>query len=239
MKTTLTETATPAILLQPNKKTQKAKHTQPVYTKGEEIFNAISHAVGAAFGIFALVTLCMKAMVSPTAYELTAVIIYALSITALYSMSALYHALPQGKAKRVFRVFDHCSIYLIIAGTYTPYCLIAFHGLPIGIALFIAEWAIAAVGITFNAINMHWKAVKILSMISYVIMGWGIILTLPTLLASISLPSFIFLLSGGIVYTVGIVFYVLGKKLKYFHSVWHIFDLIGTILQFVSVLMLL
>ncbi len=212
---------------------------QPKYTRGEEIFNFVSHIVGSAFGLFALVFGCIAVSSEPTTYKYAAMIIYALSITTLYTMSALYHALPAGKAKRVFRVFDHCTIFLLIAGTYTPFCLIAFHGTVLGIVLFAAEWAIAVLGITFNAINMYWKAVKIMSMAGYFIMGWGIILTLPTLLGVLPLNAFILLLAGGAAYTSGIIFFALGKKVKYFHSVWHIFDLIGTVLQFASILYLL
>ncbi len=212
---------------------------QPLYTKGEEIFNYVSHIVGGAFGLFALAFGIVALLPQPTGYKLTAMIIYALSITVLYTMSALYHALPTGRAKRVFRVFDHCTIFLLIAGTYTPYCLIAFNGETVGTALFILQWTIAAVGITFNAINMEWKAVKILSMLSYIIMGWCIIFTLPLLLKSISTLSFIFLLTGGVAYTVGIVFYALGKKKKYFHSIWHLFDIVGTVLQFISIILIL
>ncbi len=213
--------------------------SQPVYTKGEEIFNYVSHITGGAFGLFALIFGCLKVSADPTGYKYAAIIIYALSITILYTMSALYHGLPVGKAKRVFRIFDHCTIFLLIAGTYTPYCLIAFHGTALGNIVFAVEWLVAIIGITFNAINMYWKAVKILSMAGYFIMGWGIILALPALLEVLSLTSFVFLLVGGAAYTLGIIFFAFGKRVRYFHSVWHIFDLLGTVLQFVSIYFLL
>ncbi len=220
-------------------KLRKKIISQPVYTKGEEIFNYVSHIVGGAFGLFALIFGCIKISAEPAGYKYAAIIIYALSITVLYTMSALYHGLPAGKAKRVFRVFDHCTIFILIAGTYTPYCLIAFHGTVFGNAVFAVEWLIAIIGITFNAINMDWKAVKITSMAGYFIMGWGIILALPSLLKVLSIPSFVFLLLGGAAYTLGIIFFAFGKRVRYFHSVWHIFDLLGTVLQFVSIYFLL
>lgn len=214
------------------------KHAQPIYTTGEEIFNSVTHIVGAVFGIIALIIGCVIISKNPAGYKYTAIIIYSVSMIILYTMSALYHAIPQGKAKRVLRIFDHCTIFLLIAGTYTPYCLIAFNGLPIGLTLFYIEWGLALVGITFNAINMNWKAVKVLSLISYIIMGWCIVFTFKTLSGLISLPSLIYLIVGGLFYTGGIIFYKL-KSVKYFHSIWHLFVLAGTVFQFFSIMLIL
>jgi hemolysin III len=211
----------------------------PVYTKGEELFNAISHIVGGGLGILFAAIAFIVAAQTPTAEKIVAVSIYSLSIVTLYTMSSLYHFLPMGKAKRIFRIFDHCTIYLLIAGCYTPFCMILFWNEPIGKIIFFTEWGIALLGITFNAINMNWKAVKVLSMISYVIMGWMIVLVFPSLLQRVAFACVAFLLAGGISYTVGILFYALGKKKKYMHCVWHMFVLAGSILQFISILMLL
>lgn len=215
------------------------KYAQPSYSHAAELFNAISHVVGAGLGLIFGVIGILIALKNPSPNKFAAIGIYSASIVILYTMSALYHFLPQGRAKRVFRVFDHCTIFLLIAGCYTPFCLIPFWSQPIGKIIFFAEWGLAALGITFNGINMHWKAVKILSQISYVIMGWMIVFVMRDLVAEVSLACFVWLLVGGIFYTVGIVFYALGKKKDCMHCIWHVFVLAGTIFQFVSILYLL
>lgn len=152
-----------------------------------------------------------------------------------YTMSAIYHFLRPNKAKKVFRIFDHCSIYLLIAGTYTPLCLITLTNAPAwGYTLFAIVWALSILGIVLNAVNMYkWK---VLSMILYIALGWCIILAIYPLLQNIQLAGFWWLLAGGLCYTVGAVFYGFGKKVKYIHSIWHLFVLFGSILQFVSIL---
>lgn len=215
------------------------RRAQPLYGRGEEIFNAVSHIVGGGLGVLFCIIALAIASLRPTANKFVAVAVYSFSLVTLYTMSALYHFLPQGRAKRVFRIFDHCTIFLLIAGCYTPFCLIPLWGTPIGTVILAVEWGLALLGITFNAINMHWKAVKILSQISYVVMGWMIIPAVPTLLHVVPLSCFLWLLAGGIAYTVGILFFALGRKKKYMHSVWHLFVLAGTVFQFVSILYLL
>ena len=211
----------------------------PVYTKGEELFNAISHIVGGGFGIIFAVVAMVVASFNPTPMKYAAVTIYSLSMITLYTMSALYHFLRQGTVKRVFRIFDHCTIFLLIAGCYTPFCMISLWDLPLGKIIFGIEWGLAILGITFNAINMHWKAVKILSQVSYVVMGWLVLIAIPQLIERLPLAALIWLLAGGISYTVGIIFFACGKKFRYMHSVWHIFVLLGSVLQFVSILYIL
>ncbi len=207
------------------------------YTKGEEIFNAVSHIVGGAVGVLALILGVVYAMPNPT--HIVAMVVFALSILTLYTMSALYHFLPNGRAKGVFRIFDHCTIYLLIAGTYTPYCLIALGGSSLGLIILTVEWACAVGGIVMNAIAMNNRAVKAISMCFYIAMGWAIVVGIKPLIASISVASLWLLFAGGLVYTVGIIFYAFGKRVRYFHSVWHLFDLFGTVLQFASILLLL
>ncbi len=219
------------------KRQKKKKGFCSFYTKGEEIFNAVSHIVGGAFGLVALIAGLVFAY--PNGLHMAAVSIFALSVILLYTMSALYHFLPDGRAKGVFRIFDHCTIFLLIAGTYTPFCLIALNASPLAIGILSAEWALAAAGITMNAIAMKNKIIKILSMGAYVGMGWAIAVSFRPLVAAISTASFWLLLAGGIAYTAGIVFFALGKKVRYFHSVWHLFDLAGTVLQACSILLLL
>ncbi|MGN0822230.1 MAG: hemolysin III family protein [Candidatus Gallimonas sp.] len=207
------------------------------YTKGEEIFNAVSHIAGGALGVAALALGLIFAY--PDGVKMAALSVFAACVVVLYTMSALYHFLPNGRAKGVFRVFDHCTIFLLIAGTYTPYCLIALGGTAVGAGVLIAEWVLAAIGIAGNAIAMNNRIVKITSMGAYVGMGWAVVVGFRPLLETISPACFWLLLSGGIAYTAGIAFYAFGKKVKYFHSVWHLFDLAGTVLHFISILLML
>jgi hemolysin III len=210
----------------------------PKYTKGEEIFNAVSHIVGGGFGVVALVLGIIFAAIYSDAYGVVSMIVYGVSLILLYTMSAIYHFLHPNKAKRVFRVFDHCTIFLLIAGTYTPFCLVTLRNEGyIGWLMFGLVWFFAILGIVGNAINMHHPVIKTLSMICYIAMGWCIILAIRPLLNNISMTGFILLLSGGISYTIGAIFYGFGKKAKYIHSVWHLFVLFGSILQFFSVLL--
>ncbi len=209
----------------------------PSYTKGEEIFNAVSHIVGGSFGIIALILgLVFTIREGHDGWSILSVIIYGVSIILLYTMSSIYHFLRRNKAKRVFRIFDHCTIYLLIAGTYTPICVILLRHEWWGILLLILVWVAAIVGITFNAINMHKTSIKVLSMILYIVMGWCVIFLIVPLLKIWYGPGFWFLLGGGISYTVGVIFYAFGKKAKYIHSIWHLFVFLGTVLQFIAIL---
>lgn len=220
-------------------KAGKKLNVMPQYTRGQDLFNAISHIVGgvlgAAFGIAAFII----ASFNPTPNKYAAVAVYMVSIITLYTMSALYHFFPAGRAKKVFRIFDHCTIFLLIAGCYTPFCLIPLWHLHVGKAVFFIEWGIAVLGITFNAINMNWKAVKILSQAGYVIMGWLAVFIIPQLLNLVPPACVWWLLAGGVAYTVGIIFFAIGKRKNYMHCVWHIFVIAGSALQFVSLLYLL
>lgn len=219
-----------------NKAAKKRGFTS-FYTKGEEIFNAVSHIVGGALGlIFWAVTM---AYAYPDSSAMIAVSVFGASIIILYTMSALYHFLPDGRAKGVFRVFDHCTIFLLIAGTYTPYCMIALGGTAIGFLVLLIEWVCAVAGITMNAIAMNNKVIKSISMALYFVMGWLALVFFPPLSEAVSLPCILLLLFGGVAYTGGIVFFAFGKRVRYFHSIWHLFDLAGTVLQFASILVML
>lgn len=211
------------------------KVDKPLYTFGEEIFNAVSHIVGGALGIAILIVL---AVMAPTAKYIWACSVFALSVIILYTMSAIYHFLPQGTSKKVFRIFDHCTIFLLIAGTYTAYCVVALDGTVIGKVILIAEWVLAVLGITGNAIAMNNKVIKGLSMAAYCVMGWLIMIAVKQLVSAAGVAVFCALLAGGLAYTLGIVFFALGKKVKYFHAIWHLFDLAGTALQFVGLIIL-
>lgn len=215
----------------------KGKVFAPLYSHEEEMFNAISHFIGGGLGVLGLIFSLILAYPNP-AY-MAAMAIFSMSMIVLYTMSAVYHVLPAGRAKGIFRIFDHCTIYLLIAGTYTPVCMIALGGTALGTGILIAEWAFAVVGITLNAVAMNKKFVKVLSMILYMGMGWAVAISFRPLLAAISNTSFYLILAGGLCYTVGVIFYALGKKHKNCHAVWHIFDLLGTAFQFFGVLLFL
>lgn len=208
-----------------------------LYCKGEEIFNAVSHIVGGVIGL--IISLWGMAAAYPSATNTCAMAVFGISVTLLYTISALYHFLHNGTAKRVFRILDHCTIFLLIAGTYTPFCLIALRGTSIGVGILATEWVLAALGITGNAIAMNNKIIKSLSMTLYCVMGWLIIIAMRPLAQIMPVSSMWLLVAGGLAYTVGIAFYAVGKKVKYFHSVWHLFDIAGTVLQFASIMLLL
>lgn len=210
----------------------------PYYTKGEEIFNAVTHIVGGAFGIIAFViSLVFAIQHQVDALGILSVIVYGTSMIILYTMSAIYHFLRRNKAKKVFRIFDHCTIYYLIVGTYSPICVILLREKWWGIVMLCLVWICAIIGIVFNAINMHKKSIKILSMILYLIMGWCVIFLIIPILKILPFNGFLLLLSGGLAYTGGIIFFAFGKKVRYFHSIWHLFVLLGTILQFLAIIL--
>lgn len=210
----------------------------PNYTKGEELFNAISHIVGGGFGVLALIAGLIVACLFSNTYGIVSMAIYGFSMILLYTSSAIYHFLRKNKAKKLFRIFDHCTIYLLIAGTYTPFCLVTLREAGAwGWSLFAIVWTFAILGIIFNAINMHKPIIKTLSMICYLAMGWCVVIAIVPLLKNLPTPGFIWLLIGGIMYTIGVIFYAFGSKKKYIHSVWHLFCLAGTIFQFISILL--
>lgn len=211
----------------------------PPYTRGEEIFNAVTHIVGGALGIVALVVgVIYAAIYQKTSAAVISMVFFGLSIMLLYTMSSIYHFLYPNRVKKIFRIFDHCTIYLLIAGTYTPVCfvILADHS-PWNYVLFAGIQFLALIGVVFNAIMLDKKPVKVLSQILYLVMGWTIAFFLPWISEAISLPGTIMIFAGGLAYTVGVIFYALGKKVRYFHAIWHLFDLAGTILQFLGILL--
>ncbi|WP_283170693.1 PAQR family membrane homeostasis protein TrhA, partial [Curtanaerobium respiraculi] len=213
--------------------------TLPSYSLGQERFNTISHAVGVALGVFALGWMIAAAQPDPAPNVIAGIAVYGAALIVLYAISALYHGLPEGNAKRVFRVLDHCSIYLLIAGCYTPVLLIAFWGYPFAVPLLAAEWGIAAAGILANAVNMAAKPVKIGSIVSYLAMGWAIAFIPWHDLITVGAAWLPWVAAGGLAYTVGIVFYIGGKKRSIMHGIWHMFVLAGSVLQMVGFLQML
>lgn len=218
-------------------RTKLADRVLPTYTKGEEILNAVSHMLGAILGIVALVLCIIQATKHNNLYGVVSAIIYGLSMILLYTMSSIYHALsPNVTGKKVLQILDHCSIFLLIAGTYTPFalCTLREYNTSTGWTIFAVIWLMAIIGIIFNAIDL--KKYKKFSMFCYLLMGWCIIFKaylLPELLTKV---GFWLVLSGGVVYTIGAIFYGIGKKKKYMHTVFHFFILAGSLLQFFCVL---
>ncbi len=209
------------------KRTSLKNRKLPDYTRGEEIFNMVSHIVGGAFGIVALVLCLITSILKGNPWSIVSSVVYGVSMVLLYTMSSVYHGLLPEMAKKVMQVLDHCTIYLLIAGTYTPIALCAIRpGYPAwGWALFGVVWAIAIVAIVFTAIDL--KKYAVLSMICYIGMGWCVVLAADPVLKTIPVPGLIWLLAGGIAYTVGAILYGLGRKHRYMHSVFHLFVLAG------------
>ena len=208
----------------------------PDYTKGEEIFNAISHSFGAVFGIVALLTCLFASISKQDVWGITSAIIYGSSLILLYTMSSIYHSLPKGMAKKVLQVIDHCTIYLLIAGTYTPVMLCAVRAVSPGWAWTILGlvWGCAIVAAIFTAIDL--KRYAKFSMICYIGMGWCVVLAIKPTLAAIPLNGILWILFGGIFYTIGAILYGLGKKHRYMHSVFHLFVVTGSVLQYIAIL---
>jgi len=210
----------------------KEKIIIPKYSLGEELFSAISHGVGGLLSIAALVLCVVFSAIHHNVYAVVASIIYGSTSIILYTMSTLYHSLKVNNAKRVFRIIDHCSIFLLIAGTYTPYTLVV---LPkaLGWTIFGIEWGCAIIGIILNSIDL--KKYKIISMILYITMGWMILFSFKTLKLSMNISGIYLMLAAGALYTIGAIFYGIGKKKKYMHSIFHMFVLAASILFFFSI----
>ncbi len=201
----------------------------PNYSLGEELFSSISHGIGALLGLVGMILLLIK---SDTTMDYFSAVFFGLSLMTLYTVSCVYHGLKKNDGKRVMRVLDHCMIYFLILGTYAPFCLISMAETN-GIFTFALNCFFAMVGVTFTAIDV--KKFAKLSMACYLGMGWLVILSGMSLYNSIGHTGFWFILGGGIAYTIGAVVYGIGSKLKYFHSIWHLFVLAGSILQYIAI----
>lgn len=204
----------------------------PDYTLGEEIFNTVSHIVGAVFGLFALIVCVIISAMHHNPWAIVGSAIYGASLVLLYTVSSVYHGLRHPMAKKVMQVIDHCTIYLLICGTYTVILLCSIRPVSPGWAwtLFGIVWGLAAMAAVFTAIDL--KRFSTLSMICYIGMGWCIVLAADTAIKAIPLPGLLWLLAGGISYTVGAILYNVGKKHRYMHSVFHLFVVLGSVLQF-------
>lgn len=210
----------------------------PTYSHKQEMFNSISHFLGLPLAVTVLVTAFIKFFNgSISSLVLSGLIIFSVSMFLVYAISSVYHGMKRDSfAKKIFRVIDHCTIYLLIAGTYTPVCFSMFSNTSLGIIMFIIEWMGALIGIGLTIFLFNNKIARFISFILYIVMGWlcafvGGWLYLP-------LNAFLLILIGGIVYSIGSILYACGHAKKWFHCLFHVFVLTATIIQTIGVLSL-
>ncbi len=217
------------------KRTRLRERILPMYSGGEERFHMISHIVGGGFGVIALVLCVVKAALVGDGFAVVGGAIYGASLIALYTMSSIYHGLTHPTAKRVFQVLDHCTIYFLIGGTYTPilFCSIRPVDAVWAWVLFGLVWGLAVLATVFTAIDL--KKYAVFSMCCYIGMGWCVLLAARTVIRAIPTGGLVLLLGGGIAYTVGAVLYGLGKKQKYMHALFHLFVLLAGVLHFLCI----
>ena len=218
------------------KRTKLSDRKLPDYTRGEEIMNMVTHIVGGAMGI-AVLTLCViRAALNGNVYGIVTSAIYGATMVTMYTISSVYHGLKPNLGKKVMQVIDHCTIYFLIAGTYTVVILSALRPAypTLGWGIFAFEWAMVLLATTLTAIDL--KKYSVFSMICYIGMGWAIIPFWQQVWEVMGGEGFGLLLAGGIAYTIGSILYGLGKKKKWMHSVFHIFVILGSLLQFFAVL---
>ncbi len=197
-----------------------------------EKFNAWSHLIGAVLAAIGAVWLLALASATGDVWKIVAVAIYGVTLLLLYSISTLYHSL-RGPAKRVMQKLDHLSIYLLIAGSYTPFCLITLRG-PWGWSLFGIVWSLALIGM-LQEIKPRSEA-RVLSLIIYAVMGWIVLVAVKPLIAALGMTGFTWLAAGGVLYTVGIIFFAYDSRFRHWHGIWHLFVMAGSLLHFVAIL---
>ncbi len=204
--------------------------------KGER-FNSISHLLGAVMAVAGLVVLVVHSSLQGDPWKVVSYSVYGTSLVLLYLASALYHSF-RGKAKVFFQRLDHQAIYVLIAGTYTPFALVTLRG-GWGWSLFGVVWTLAVLGIVIDALPATRKGRRFLPLAIYLVMGWLCLIALGPLLERLPATGFILLLSGGVCYTGGIVFYLLGERMRHFHGIWHLFVLAGSVCHFFAILLYL
>ena len=219
------------------KRTRLCDRMLPIYSRGEELMNMITHIVGGALGIAVLLSCVIKAALGDNFFGILSCTIYGTTFITMFTISSVYHGLTPGMGKKVLQVIDHCTMYFLIAGTYSAVVLSAIRPLypVLGWGLFIFEWSLAVLAATLTAIDL--KQYEVFSMVCYIGMGWAIIPFWRQTYIAMTKPGFLLLLIGGIAYTVGSVLYGLGTKKKWMHSVFHIFVVIGALLQYFAVLL--
>lgn len=197
-----------------------------------EKFNSISHLIGALLAIAGLSILVVIASLQGDAWKIVSFSIYGASLVLLYMFSTLYHSF-RGRAKEILRTFDHIAIYLLIAGTYTPFTLVTLRG-PWGWSLFGIVWGLALVGIVLDSLPQRGK--RILPLIIYIVMGWLILIAFRPMIDALPSAGLAWLCSGGILYTIGVIFYVLSNRVRHFHGIWHLFVLAGSLCHYFTIL---
>ena len=205
------------------------------YTLGEEIFNSVSHGSGGLLSIAGTAVLIVLAAIYSNAWGVVSSAIFGASLIILYTMSTLYHAITNPKAKKFFRIMDHNTIFFLIAGTYTPITLVPLRG-AFGWVLFGIVWGAAILGIVLNSIDL--EKFRKPSVVCYIAMGWVVIIAVKPMIEKVYPLSLWFILIGGLFYTVGVIFYVKKNK-KYFHSIWHLFTIAGSVFHYFAVLMMI
>lgn len=207
----------------------------PDYTKGEEIMNMVTHIVGGSLGVIALTLCLIKACLKGGVLEIVCAIIFGLSMILLYTVSSVYHGLHPNMGKRVLQVIDHCTIYALIAGTYTPIALCAIRPLypALGWGLLAWQWGLGILAAVLTAIDL--KKYNAFSMVCYIGMGWSILPFLPQSMAALTAAGFYLVFAGGVAYTVGAILYGIGSKMRWMHSVFHIFVVLGSVLHFLAI----
>lgn len=207
----------------------------PDYTLGEEIMNTVTHIAGGALGILVCVLCILRSAGQGNSLSVTGAAVYGAAMIILYTISSVYHGLHPSTAKKVLQVLDHCAIYFLICGTYTPILLTVFVPVypAIGWGLLILQWGLACLAAALTAIDLH--RYRVISMICYIFMGWSILFFLPQTVHLIGKYGFYWLLAGGIAYTVGAVLYGIGSKRRWMHCVFHIFVVLGSLLQFIAI----
>ena len=217
------------------KRTKLCDRVLPLYTRGEEIINMVTHIVGGGLGILVLALCLLRSILRADGYGVAGSLIYGISMIGLYTMSSVYHGLRPGTGKKVMQVIDHCAIYFLIAGTYSVIALTVLRqrALWLGWGILVFQWSLAALAVTLTAIDL--KKYNVFSMICYIFMGWCILLFLPLAVEALTLGGFYWMLAGGIAYTIGAVLYGIGSRKPWMHSVFHIFVVLGSFLQFISV----
>ena len=217
------------------KRTKLKDRLLPDYTQGEEQMNMITHIVGGGLGVVAFGLCLFRALHHGNGYALAGAMVYGLAMILLYTMSSVYHGLNSSTGKKVLQVMDHCAIYLLIAGTYTPIalCNLRIANPVLGWGMLVFQWGLAAIAVTLTAIDL--KKYNVFSMICYIGMGWAILPFMGIARQSMGAVGFAWLLWGGIAYTLGAVLYGIGSKRRWFHSVFHIFVVLGSLLQLLCV----
>lgn len=217
------------------KRTRLSARMLPTYSGGEETMNMVTHIVGGSIGIAALIGCLIKAIINGSTVAIISAVIYGFCMILLYTVSSIYHGLKPCTGKKVMQILDHCAIYLLIAGTYTPIALLSIAPAypAIGYGLTVFQWGMAGLAVTLTAIDL--KRYKVFSMICYICTGWAVLPFMVQTREVLTESGFLFLLWGGIAYTLGAILFGIGSRCKWFHSVFHIFVVLGSLLQLICI----